>query len=117
MTYQYNNSSCHQKLFNIQGIKIAPYICYEVGFSRLVRSDLPRANILLTLSNDAWFGHSFAAWQHLQMAQMAALMSGRYMLFSTNNGVTAIINPKGQVLKKLPRFKGCCDPFPFGSDR
>ncbi|MBN1684649.1 MAG: apolipoprotein N-acyltransferase [Gammaproteobacteria bacterium] len=101
----FSKGPAQQALFDIKGVKIAPYICYEVGFPSLVRSDLPAANVLLTMSNDAWFGDSLAAWQHLQMGQMMALSAGRYMLFSTNNGVTAIIDFQGKIIKRLPRFK------------
>ena len=97
--------SSQQKLLVANGIKIGLYICYEVAYPALVKSDLPKAQLLITISNDAWFGDSFAAWQHLQMGQMESIITGRYMLFVTNNGVTAIIAPNGKIIKRLPRFK------------
>jgi apolipoprotein N-acyltransferase len=84
---------------------IATFICYEIAYPNLLRSDLPRAQLLVNLSDDAWFGHSIAAEQQLEIAQTRALQSGRYLLASTNNGVTAIVNEKGDILSKLPRFK------------
>ena len=58
----------------------------------------------MNVSNLAWFGDSFAPWQHAQMSQMRALESGRMMLRATNTGVTAIIDAHGRVLARLPLF-------------
>lgn len=95
----------NQKLLRADNVLIAPYICYEVAYDNLVRQDLPRAQLLITLSNDAWFGKSVAAAQHLQIGQMRCQETGRYMIFSTNNGITAIIDPHGKIIARLPRFK------------
>lgn len=81
----------------------APYICYEVVYGDLVRH--ARADVLLTLSNDAWFGHSIGPLQHLQMAQMRALELGRYMVRSTGNGVTALIDERGRITGRIPQFE------------
>ena len=59
---------------------------------------------MVNVSNDAWFGDSFAGWQHAQMSQMRALETGRFMLRATNTGVTAIIDQKGRVVSALPEF-------------
>jgi apolipoprotein N-acyltransferase len=81
-------------------IKIAPSICYEVVYPDLVAARATNANVLLTVSNDGWFGHSIGPLQHFQMAQMRALETGRYMVRSTNSGVSGIIDHKGQVIVK-----------------
>ena len=60
--------------------------------------------MLVNVSNLAWFGDSFAPWQHAQMSQMRALETGRMMLRATNTGVTAIIDAKGHLLASLPLF-------------
>lgn len=91
-------------LIKINGIPFGIYICYEIAYANLVRSDLPTAQILATLSNDAWFGDSLANDQHLQVGQMRALETGRYMIFSTNDGITAIIGPDGKIIDRLPKF-------------
>ncbi|MGE3921134.1 MAG: apolipoprotein N-acyltransferase, partial [Gammaproteobacteria bacterium] len=88
-----------------KGIVIGPFICYEVAYADALKRVLPKAEVLLTVSNDAWFGHSFAGAQHLQIAQFRALQSGRPMLFVSNTGPTAIINQSGQVQEKVPEFK------------
>lgn len=79
-------------------------ICYEDTFGEEVIEALPNAAILVNVSNDAWFGDSAAPHQHLQMARMRAIESGRYLLRSTNTGLTAIINEKGKVIADVPQF-------------
>jgi len=79
-------------------------ICYEDTFGDEVIEALPEAAILVNVSNDAWFGDSLAPHQHLQMARMRAIESGRYLLRATNTGITAIINEKGHVVADIPQF-------------
>ncbi len=79
-------------------------ICYEDVFGEEIIRALPEATILVNISNDAWFGDSIAPHQHLQMARMRALETGRYMLRSTNTGVSAIINEKGIITASSPQF-------------
>jgi len=83
---------------------LAVDICYEDVFGEEIIRQLPRATILANLTNDAWFGHSLGPWQHLQIAQMRALETGRFMLRATNTGVTAIIDQHGQVTRLAPVF-------------
>jgi len=80
-------------------------ICYEVVYPGLVREQARHADVLLTISNDSWFGASIGPIQHLQMAQMRALENGRWMLRGTNNGITAIIDHSGAVRGRLPQFE------------
>ncbi len=79
-------------------------ICYEDIFGEEVIDALPDAQVLLNVSNDAWFGESFAAEQHLQASQMRALESGRWMVRSTNTGATAAVDERGEVVSRLPNF-------------
>ena len=83
-----------------KGVRIAPSICYEVVYPDLVAARAAEANVLLTVSNDSWFGHSIGPLQHFEMAQMRALETGRYMVRATNNGVSGIIDPQGKVVVK-----------------
>jgi apolipoprotein N-acyltransferase len=85
------------------GLTFAPFICYEVVYGDLVRH--ARADVLLTLTNDAWFGHSIGPLQHLQMVQMRALEMGRPFVRATSNGVTAIIDSKGHITARIPQFE------------
>ena len=79
-------------------------ICYEDTFGEETIEALPDAEILVNISNDAWFGDSAAPHQHLQMARMRALESGRYLLRATNNGVSAVINEKGKITDRSTQF-------------
>ncbi|MHB1359889.1 MAG: apolipoprotein N-acyltransferase [Rhodocyclaceae bacterium] len=85
-------------------VKIAPNICYEDLFGEEIIRALPRATLLINLSNTAWFGDSLAQPQHLQIARLRALETGRMMLRATNTGITAAIAPDGRVIKALPAF-------------
>ncbi len=86
-------------------ISLGAAICYEMAYPNAVRLRARQAEALVTVSNDAWFGHSPAAAQHLQIAQMRAKETGRMVLRATNNGFTAIIQADGQVLTQLPQDK------------
>lgn len=97
--------SANQGNLQAAGLTIAPFICYEIAYPELVLAALPTANLLLTVSNDAWFGHSFASAQHLQIAQLRALETGRYHLFSNNTGVSAVIAPDGTIQAATPAFQ------------
>lgn len=94
-----------QPLLEAKGYKIAPYICYEVVYPELAARSAAQSDLLLTISNDAWFGHSIAPLQHLQMARMRALESGRWMIRATNNGMTALIDPLGSISQDIPPFQ------------
>lgn len=86
------------------GQKLAVNICYEDAFGEEIIRSLPEAGILANISNVAWFGDSFAPAQHLQIAQLRALETGRMMLRATNTGMTAIIDTDGSVLGTLEPF-------------
>jgi apolipoprotein N-acyltransferase len=66
---------------------------------------LRKADALVNVTNDAWFGHSTARYQHFQIARMRALEAGRYLIRAANNGVTGVIGPHGEVIALAPEFK------------
>ena len=101
----FSAGQANQKPLLAAGITLAPLICYEVVYPELASSSVPAADMLLTISNDAWFGDSIGPLQHLQMAQMRALETGRYLLRSTGSGVSAIVNEKGQITQRGPQFE------------
>jgi apolipoprotein N-acyltransferase len=88
----------------LAGQKIAVNICYEDSFGEEIIRFLPEATLLVNVSNVAWFGDSLAPHQHLQIAQLRALETGRAMLRATNTGMTAIIDHRGNISAVLPAF-------------
>lgn len=93
-----------QRPLRAGGYRVAPFICYEVVYPDLVARGASHAELLVTISNDSWFGESIGPLQHLQMAQMRALENGRYLIRGTNNGISAIINHRGQIIAQTPQF-------------
>ena len=92
----------HQTPMNLVNQKIAVNICYEDVFGEEIIRQLPKATLLVNMSNDAWYGKSYAASQHMQFSQARALETGRMMLRATNTGATAAIDPHGHVLAHAP---------------
>jgi apolipoprotein N-acyltransferase len=88
----------------VAGRQVAVNICYEDVFGEEIIRALPQAGILANLSNTAWFGHSLAQPQHLQIARMRASETGRPMLRATNTGMTAVIAANGSLQAVLPAF-------------
>ena len=94
-------------LFKIKDLGFAVNICYEDVFGNEIASFnkyTSEPHVLVNISNDAWYGKSIAAEQHLQISQARAIENKRMMIRSTNTGVTAFIGRDGKVLKKLPQF-------------
>ena len=95
----------HQSLIKYNDeINIAAAICYEIAFGYELLHAFPEANLLINVSNDAWFGDSIAPHQHLQITRMRAIETGRPIIRATNNGISAFINHKGKVVKKSGQF-------------
>ncbi len=86
-------------------VALSPSICYEDAFGAEQLDFLPESGLLVNVSNDAWFGDSIAPHQHLQMARMRSLETGRPMLRTTNTGITAIIGPDGVIVDQVPQFE------------
>lgn len=94
-----------QPLFSAAGHALSVSICYEIAFGNEIIRDLPGARLLVTVSNDAWFGTSIGPHQHLEIARARAVETGRYLLRATNTGITAIIGPDGDILRRAPQFE------------
>ena len=92
-------------LLMANGIRIAPAICYEIAFPQLVSSMVADSNLLLTVSNDTWFGRSIGPHQHMQMARMRVLENAKPLLRATNNGITSVVDFDGTQLQTLPQFQ------------
>ena len=95
----------HPDLIRFQELPLGVLICYEAVFGSEVIRDLPEAQLLVNVSNDAWFGRSFAPHQHFQIARMRSLEAGRDLLRATNTGITALVDATGRVTAQLPSFE------------
>ena len=87
-----------------KGHHIGAYICYEIAYPNLVAKTAGAANLLLTVSNDTWFGASIGPLQHFQMAQMRALENGKPLIRTTNDGISALVDHRGRLLQSIPQF-------------
>ena len=87
------------------GVAIGNAICYEIIYPELVAQRAADSGVIVTVSNDTWFGASIGPHQHLQMARLRALENGRYVVRATSNGITAIIDPRGNVVDRAPQFE------------
>jgi len=100
----FSAGSRNQPLLQVAGHKIGMSICFEDAFGEEVIRTLPDASILVNVSNDAWFGRSIAPFQHLQIARMRALETGRPLMRATNTGISAMIDHSGKVQSVAPQF-------------
>jgi len=100
----FSRGAAEQQPLAVAGERVAVNICYEDAFGAEIARQLPAATMLVNVSNVAWFGDSLAPRQHLQIARMRALETGRMLLAATNSGVTAAIGPDARVIAQLPQF-------------
>lgn len=95
-----------QANLNAVGHQVAPAICYEIAFPEQLRANVNMGTeLLLTVSNDAWFGTSNGPLQHMEIAQMRSIELGRPLVRATNNGVTAVVDENGNITHQLPQFE------------
>jgi len=100
----FSRGSPAQTPLAVAGQRVAVNICYEDAFGDEIARSLPEATLLVNVSNVAWFGDSLAPSQHLQIARLRAIETGRMHLTAANSGVTAAIDRDGRVLAQLPQF-------------
>jgi apolipoprotein N-acyltransferase len=100
----FSSGDARQVNIKVNGQSLGISICYEDAFARDVHRTLPDATLLVNISNDAWFGQSAAAEQHVQLSQMRAIEFARPMLRANNTGITAVIDEKGRVTQRLAPF-------------
>ena len=87
----------------IDGLNILPLICYEIIFTDLIQGSSENTNLIINISEDGWFGQSIGPDQHFSKSIFRAIENNTFLLRSTNRGVSAIIDNKGNVIKQLNR--------------
>ncbi len=100
----FTRGSIDQQPMTLAGLRVAFNICYEDLFGETIIRQAGTANVLVNVSNVAWFGDSMALPQHLDISRMRSIETGRPMLRATNTGMTASIDPHGRVLASLKPF-------------
>ena len=100
----FGRGSAEQPPLAVAGQRVAVNICYEDVFGEEIARRAADATLLVNMSNVAWFGDSLAPAQHLQIARLRAIETGRMHLTATNTGITAAIDRDGRVLGRLPQF-------------
>lgn len=93
-------------LLPVDGRELSVAICYEVVYPWLVRSFvLGGSDLLVTITNDAWYGTTSAAYQHWEQASLRAVEHGRYLLRAANTGISGIVDPYGRVVASTGLFE------------
>jgi apolipoprotein N-acyltransferase len=100
----FSRGGTDQRPMEIAGQRVAVNICYEDAYGAEIIRQLPEATLLVNISNVAWFGDSIAPAQHLQIARMRALETGRAYITAANTGITAAIDPDGTVRLRMRQF-------------
>jgi apolipoprotein N-acyltransferase len=84
-------------------MNILPLICYEIIFTDFIQKSNDNINLIINISEDGWFGNSIGPDQHFVKSIFRAIENNTFLLRSTNKGVSAIIDNKGNIIKKLNR--------------
>ncbi|MFT3907320.1 MAG: apolipoprotein N-acyltransferase [Steroidobacteraceae bacterium] len=94
-----------QGAYSAGGTRLALTICYEDVFGAAQRKPLAEAELLVNVTNDAWFGHSAARYQHFQMGRMRVLEADRPLVRAANDGLSALVDADGRVLATAPEYQ------------
>ena len=103
ITYGYGSFSegGKQKNFEFRNLSILPLICYEIIFPNLVQNSNQKTNMIINISEDAWFGNSIGPHHHFTKAIFRSIESNTYLIRSANKGISAFINNNGNVVKLI----------------
>jgi apolipoprotein N-acyltransferase len=101
----FNRGAAQQTPLEAAGQRIAASVCYEDAYGATQLPALRTATMLVNVTNDAWFGHSSARYQHLQISRMRAMEAGRPMVRAANDGVSAVIGHHGEIIARAPEYE------------
>lgn len=99
------SGSERQEPFKLNDVNLGMSVCYEIAFPSVVVQRAHDSAIIATISEDGWFGQTIAPHQHMQIARMRALETGKYLLRTTSSGITGIVNPKGRLVETVPTYE------------
>ena len=99
--YRSFSSSNERNIINVNNINLLPLICYEIIYSGKLNKKNDEFDILLNISEDGWFGNSVGPYQHFSHSVFRSIEEGKNLIRSANNGISAFINPKGQIINKI----------------
>ena len=104
-TRSFNRGAAQQPPLEAAGQRISASVCYEDAYGATQLPALRTATMLVNVTNDAWFGHSTARYQHLQISRMRAMEAGRPMVRAANDGVSAVIGQRGEIIASAPEYE------------
>ena len=97
--YQSFSSDNKRKIININNVNFVPLICYEIIYSGKINKTKDDFDLILNISEDGWFGNSVGPYQHFSHSIFRSIEEGKSLIRSANNGISAFINSKGQIIK------------------
>ena len=95
-----SHGDLNQNPFLVDNITMHPLICYEIAYPSLINMT-NNYSVIINISNDAWFGNTFAPYQHLQIAQVRALETAHPVIRAANTGISAIIDKNGLIIENI----------------
>ena len=99
--YRSFSSSNERKIININNLNFVPLICYEIIYSGKINKTEENFNLILNISEDGWFGSSVGPYQHFSHSIFRSIEEGKNLIRSANNGISAFINPRGQIINQI----------------
>ena len=95
------SASNKRNIININNIKFLPLICYEIIYSGQLNKSKEDYDFIINISEDGWFGNSVGPYQHFSHSIFRAIEEGKNIIRSANNGISAYIDPTGQIINSI----------------
>ena len=99
--YSSFSSDIERKIISVNNINFVPLICYEIIYSGKINKTNEDFNMILNISEDGWFGSSVGPYQHFSHSIFRSIEEGKNLIRSANNGISAFINSKGQIINQI----------------
>ena len=99
--YQSFSNDNERNIININAVNFVPLICYEIIYSGKINKTNDDFDLILNISEDGWFGNSVGPYQHFSHSIFRSIEEGKNLIRSANNGISAFINSKGQIINQI----------------